>query len=316
MRGRLSLLLGLALLAPAAGARAEGSALVLPALGDGIEADRETVVQAVSRALAVTGFDAVPADGECAEPACAPELVDTRGAAMAVAVALWRRRGGAQVSVTLIDAAGGQSDGSADVGEAGLEPAAVTATTRALEGWEGRHGVVVRIDGSPRGAAVVVDRTPRGALPVELVLAPGAHEMSVSATGYRAERRTIEVPRAAEPWRVQVHLEEAPGADGGGHGPGDAGAGRPVLGPVLLGLAGLGLFAVDAVALARAGCEGTGPDGQCRRIAPVPFALFAAGGALAIGGAVLWHFLGGSGEPPADVTVTSRGASAAVRLRF
>ena len=118
---------------------------------------------------------------------------------------------------------------------------------------------------------------------------------------------------AAEATRALDALEGRGGAGGGGDGVGvgggvgggdsapriveaSGGGGRAVLGPVLLGTAGLALAGVVVGTLAMSGCTDRYPEGDCmneRKVRVLETSLAAGGAALALGGALVWFLASG-----------------------
>jgi len=261
--------------APQASAQAD-VALVLEAGGDaGAEAGAPALA-GVREGLAARGLTFEDVQGGCAALECASEALAARGARVAVAVAVWSRRGAPpRVSVSLTDAAGRVENGGAEASDGGVLAAARAALDAAWVAWSAGGMASLRVEGTPRGATVTVDRVPFGTLPHEGMLAFGEHALSISAEGHRTVRRAFTL--GPEGLVVREDLDEA------ARGP-DAAALAVASG---LALGGLGGVLLGAVRLA----EGTRCEGS-PALCHVPddaavAAWMGAGGALLIG-AVVW----------------------------
>jgi hypothetical protein len=223
--------------------------------------------------------------------------VAARGARVAVAVAVWSRRGAPpRVSVSLTDAAGRVENGGAEASDGGVRDAARAALVAAWGAWSAGGMASLRVEGTPRGATVTVDRVPFGTLPHEGTLAFGEHALSISAEGHRTARRVFTL--GPEGLVVREDLEQAP------QGP-DAAAIALASG---LALGGLGGVLLGAVRLAQGTwCEGS--PALCHVPDEVAVAgWIGAGGALLVG-AVVWAVvrLGEGGGAPGAARASGRG---------
>ncbi|MBI2895914.1 MAG: PEGA domain-containing protein [Deltaproteobacteria bacterium] len=156
----------------------------------------------------------------------------------------------------------------------------------------GARRALVHVISRPNGATLRVRGGAVGRTPWTGHLAPGHVSLQLDLEGYEAAERELELePGGAE--ELVVELERDPGSS-------SPGPGRPIVGPLLLGIAGLALLAVDAVVLATSRCDQEAPDGTClrgERASVVPVILVGAAGVLSIGGGLTWFLLGGSSEP-------------------
>jgi hypothetical protein len=76
---------------------------------------------------------------------------------------------------------------------------------------------------------------------------------------------------------------------------------RPIVGPLILGIAGIGAIVAVVTAAVIASCDERYADGACRngdRLSPLAAGLYGTAGGLALTGAVLWLVLGGRSEGP------------------
>jgi hypothetical protein len=302
------------------------------ALGLLVAALREAGQRAVAPTEVARRLEA-RGEAACASLECAPRVLDALDVAGVVELTLWSgaRNVVREVVVSLVQRGeSAESAGTAQVGRAGLDAALRTALAAARDGTGRRAGVRVRVTVEPDGAALTLDGRPLGRAPWEGVLPAGRHTIVAGHAGHDAVRRVVELvdapvtvalrlpPEAAgapadgsqasemNQETVDVHLASvaasAASSSSGESGPRDAAASsspasgtRPLLGPLLLGAAGLALVAVDVGALVMLGSEP--PPGFARSLDPVPFALYGALGLGAAIGAVLWHVFGGDSAP-------------------
>ena len=99
------------------------------------------------------------------------------------------------------------------------------------------------------------------------------------------------------------------------------GGGRPIVGPIVLGVAGLAALGVLTVGLVGSGCQEEDATGACveeRELSTAPAILYGALGGAAVIGAILWFALGGSGDAsePSDVDVAVGPGSVDLTLAF
>jgi len=290
-------------------------------------------------------------EAACASLECASRVFDALDVAGVVEMTLWSGARGAVREVVVAILQRGEASESADtapVGRAGLDAALRTALAAARDGTGRRAGVRVRVTVEPDGAALTLDGRLLGRAPWEGVLPAGRYTIVAGHAGHDAVRRVVELVEA--PVTVALRLPpEAAGApvDGsqvsemnqetvdvnpasvaasaassssGESGPRDAAASssqasgtRPLLGPLLLGAAGVALLAVDVGALVMLGSEP--PPGFARSLDPVPFALYGALGLGAAIGAVLWHLFGGD-PAPASLRLARAARDATLALDF
>lgn len=293
-------------------------------------AERGEVLATVASALEAHGIDArgaegLPAGARCPERECLVAARQAARADWAVVVALWEGSGEdpRTLAIGLVGGDGVEYGGSAAVGGGDLAAAAREAVRQARARARLGPGPWLFIDGEPEGASVRVDGELVGQLPWRIWVKPGLHSVEVSAPGRQTWAQEVRIPDdAGATTRLTARLAALgdPGRQVGGAASREGRSGAPeergrgvwgVMGPVLLGAAGLAALGYDAVVLARAGCDQRAEDGTClvgRRLRTVPFALYGVGGVAAVAGAVLWLVLGGGdGEAGPTVGVGPRG---------
>jgi hypothetical protein len=326
---RAALLAGLWL--PSA-VRAE-TALLLPPSGDpNLQAQQEQGQAALRAALEGQGIQLIsreqavrslPSDEgrDCVRVDCAPVLLRPAGADFAVAMALWSAGGSAptrSVFITLVGAQGARFPGSAVI--AGDD--VVAAVRSALNDARGLQllgpGPWLKVHGTPEGAEVHVDGAVVGSLPYRAAIEAGLHTLEVRADGHGTLIRSVQVPpNSGRQVDVQVALEArgtgAVAATNASASESELGVGRdtervrPLWGPLVLGVAGLGVLTADLVLVLADRCE-VESEGRCLAGNDTPTGAAVAWGlvgASAIAGAVLWRIFGGHEEPKeARVTLT------------
>ena len=301
-------------------ARAD-SAAVLPVresarISDGVRADAAT---AAASALAEDGVRVRSAiDTEavlvgdplatCATVECAGAVARRVGADFVVVLSVL----GTAEHPTTITVALATGDGLSFGGEAEITRArplaqavaAAIAEARIRQG-AGTRGTL-RVETTPPGATVHIDGRFRGETPLYRALEPGPHQVVVSQEGRVTETHEVVVTLHGDSaLRLALATPRPPSVP-------RTHTERPVLGPLVLALAGTGLLAIDIVGLAQLGCTETQPGGACLReqvIDVVPFTLYAGLGAGAILGAILWFVLGAH-----EVVESSDATSAAWRI--
>jgi hypothetical protein len=312
------------------------TAALLPApSGDGRDAEHARhAAAAVRAALEAEGVHVLgegvvlrrlpPHLRACARTDCAADVARATGVDLVAGVAVWSADG--TVAVTLVTPRGHTYPGTASVAGGGVPGAARQALTAARVRQRLGPGPWLRVHGEPAGAQVLVDGTPVGLLPYYGTVAPGAHVVEVRLAGFASTERALHVGLAdTDEHEVRVRLARlaAPGAAvvaASKDAPAAAAPhSRPRWGAVLLGAAGVGLLAGASVALVRQGCHARDAEGTClrgRRLRPVPFALYAGAGAMAVLGAVLWISLpaGGARRATTDLGVGPGGLQ--LRRRF
>lgn len=156
----------------------------------------------------------------------------------------------------------------------------------------GARRALVHVRTRPNGATLRVGDHAVGRTPWTGHLAPGHVSLRLVLAGYETAERELQLePGGAE--ELVVDLERDRGSS-------TSAPGRPIVGPLLLGIAGLALLAADAVVLATTRCDDEAADGTCLRgktVSAAPVILVGTAGVLAVGGAVTWFLLGGSSEP-------------------
>lgn len=293
-------------------------AVLLPAEGRGVheslraeayEAVREALVGAGRAPLSSADAQAKLRSSElCVDLDCAGSVLSALGADMLVTVALEPDgAGGAREAlVTLVDPEDRHVNGSAPV-SGDVAAAARAAFHRALAKWDARAGVALRVEGSPPGATVSIDGSAAGVLPLEQLVSPGRHRITVERQGYRPEARDVDVPGNAErPVLVKITL-------GGSRAALRPHAADYVIGGLLMaGGAFLATYSPVRTALEEGECR----DG-CDRVVKLqagPTVGYALGGAatLALGAVWTWWL------KPVAVAVDSRRGSAVltVQARF
>lgn len=241
------------------------------------------------------GAQALP---ECGGGACAGALLRTHHAAQALRATRvhseLRALDAVEVSMT-------GADGLRFVGRGACPRGSIDlCVRRALRDARGLRllgpGPWLQVEGDPAGAEVSVDGVFVGQLPYRGRVSPGRRRVDVRAAGYGAQRYRLRVPPdAVRPLRLAVALPivgldamPVPAPVGSVQAAAAAKDG-PLLGPMLLGVAGVGVaaYALAAMATAR-DC-----DGGCGATpsAAVGVTLVSAG-AVAVAGAALWYELG------------------------
>jgi hypothetical protein len=285
----------------------------------------------VARRLSARG------EAACAALECAPRLLAALEIAAVAELTLWSDARGAvrEVVVALLRRGEAESAGTSPVGRAGLDAALRAALAAARAGAGRSAGVRVRVTVEPDGAALTLDGRPLGRAPWEGVLPAGRHTIVAGHAGHDAARRVVELVDAPVTVALSLAPESGASAAHGSQddennresvvvspaavaaaaassspaiGPStptrDARGTRPLLGPLLLGAAGLALLSVDVGALVVLGREP--PPGFARSLDPVPFVLYGALGLGAVIGAVLWYLLGDAPMPAAQAARDAR----------
>jgi hypothetical protein len=229
---------------------------------------------------------------------------------VAVAVAVWsegRPPKPASVFVSLVDIDGNRFPATVQVGGAVADAArAALLDARALQLLG--PGPWIRIAGEPPGAEVKLDGDVVGVLPYRARIDAGRHVLEVRAEGMRTHAQTVDVPPSPSRMvELDVFLERGqsllptatesgPQTDGYDE---PSSSSRPIVGPLVLGGAGLVLGGV-VLADALAGDECTRREnGTCTRRESTNTALaIGLGGAAvaAVTGAILWYVLAGDDD--------------------
>jgi len=195
---------------PRSTARAEPSrVLLLPTAGDAAMAtERAAVERALTAALERQAFEVVsapePAAGSgsarCSVAECAHALLQSLGAELAVASALWGpgqvESGQTTVSVLLVDAAAERYP--AEEALTALEVEAVEAATEvALLEAQGLRllgpGPWLEVSAEPDDATLTLDGTRVGALPYRAAIAAGTHTLALERQGVVVWQQPIDV---------------------------------------------------------------------------------------------------------------------------
>lgn len=303
--------------------------VLLPPRGDAQLAQAQAQAHRVlANALSSQGLRVVPhAEAQarmpegppCMTSDCAPGLVAAASADFAAVLAVWAGADGGPgvVFVTLVDPEGARFPGQSKVGAGDLQ----AATSAALLDARGLQllgpGPWLRVSGEPDGARVFIDGSYVGAVPYRATVKPGKHAVKVTAEGYTPLEREIDVPaNRSRQVEIGLSLEVLAGdtsqplaggaADPAAVGYDDGGAGAEgdaaVLGPVLLGAAGLGLSLYATIDMAGAGsCADEDSQGVCLREHRSQGAggIYLGVGIGAMAGALLWFILSGDDEQSA-----------------
>jgi hypothetical protein len=302
--------------------------VVLPTTaGEGGDAVAALAHTAIRDALGMQGLRVVaweeaisklPSGERCDDvAACVPKVMKSAAAEMAAGVVVTRNTQGAaeRVRIALLDSDRRRYDGEAEVQDGDVR----TATTRAL--LEARSfqllgpGPWLRVEGTPEGAEVLVDDRIVGRVPYRATVTPGRHKLRVREAGYTAFEQQLDIPTTddAHVAQVVVALEPAPIAMGNSGGDlravGDSSNERRhntwLVGPIVLGGAGLVLAGVTTIRLATGLDDCLNPDeyGICtnrRRVNWVPTAIEYSLSAALIGASIAWIIIESkSNEEPA-----------------
>lgn len=343
LRG-LGALFALVLLLSAGRAEAE-VVLLMPADGDeGLGAHAITAHAAVARALEAQGVELLSyaaarerAGGgelaECRKLTCSAELCKKAGAelVMLVAVRALKAEGKnrpREVQVTLVEPGDARYFGRALVNQGDYSEAAREALLDARAYQLLGPGPHVRVESTPPGADVAIDDALVGETPYRAVIAPGKHTVEIRRRGHKTQAQMIDIPRGAQqPTRISVELEaRAPAAtneeieadiDAATTAPPKKST-RPIVGPLILGVIGVGLITYDIVAIAGTGCERE-DNGSCTLPSEVdvPFAVAIGGaGVAALTAGILWFALGGDDGDEAGVSARISPLGGELRARF
>jgi hypothetical protein len=311
-------------------ASAETVVLLPPRGDDALASARRDAQQVLAQALAaqsvrtITHTEAAKqatdtTAAECASLDCAPVLLRASGADAAAALAVW---GAGQpptpnaVYVTLIDRRGDRYPGKALVEDADLAAATKQALLDARALQLLGPGPWLRVRANPEGSQIMLDGKLAGSAPYRAPITSGHHTLEVRFEGRRPHVQSVDVPpNAARQIEIEVDLAvqsdvsaaatAANVAAGEGHERRGTGS---IVGPIILGGAGLALVAYDVIALASSGCERREPTGACTKksqINAAPAAIFGAVGVGAIAGAAVWYLLGQPDAPTERVALSA-----------
>jgi hypothetical protein len=343
LRG-IGALLALVLLLSAGRAEAE-VVLLMPADGDeGLGAHAITAHAAVARALEAQGVELLSyaaarerAGGgelaECRELTCSAQLCKKAGAelVMLVAVRALKAEGKSkprEVQVTLVEPTDTRYFGSALVRQGDFSEAAREALLDARAYQLLGPGPHVRVESTPPGADVAIDDELKGESPYRAVIAPGKHTVEIRLEGYKTQAQMIDIPRGGQqPTRLNIVLEaRAPAAtneeieadiDAATTAPPKKSS-RPIAGPLILGVIGVGLITYDVIAIAGAGCEREN-NGTCtlESEVDVPLAVAIGGtGVAALTAGMLWFALGGDDDDKPGVSARVSPLGGELRARW
>jgi hypothetical protein len=343
----LGALLTLVLLVLSAGQAEAEVVLLMPADGDdGLGAHAITAHAAVARALEAQGVELLSyaaarerAGGgelaECRELTCSAALCKKAGAELVMLVAVRKLQGEGkakprEVQVTLVEPTDARYFGRATVLQGDFSAAAREALLDARAYQLLGPGPHVRVESTPSGADVAIDDELVGETPYRAVIATGKHTIEIRRQGHKTQAQMIDIPRGAQqPTRLSLVLEaRAPAAtnseieadiDAATVAPPKRSS-RPIAGPLILGVIGVGLITYDIVRIASTGCERT-DNGSCTLPSEVdvPIAVgIGAAGAVALGAGILWFALGGDDsdddEPGVSARISPLGGE--IRARF
>ena len=302
------------------------TALLLPPKGDdALKTERLKANVVLGDALQAQGIKVVPhseavaavgggAARECDSVDCAPALIEAASADVAAALAVWAAGdppAPSTVFVTLVDRRGERYPGKARVEDSDLTRATKEALLDARALQLLGPGPWLRVRGKPEGAQVVLNGKLVGTLPYRapVKLRPPdprgplrrpahprpdrRHPAQRHAPG-RSRRR----PRAASRGRARRQGRRKRRRPRQRHGQQDL-APIGIVGPVILGTAGLAVIIVDVAYLGSAGCSAHDSAGVCLKRDEVDKGRAIAWGAVgiaALGGALAWYLLGGSHE--------------------
>jgi hypothetical protein len=303
-------------------AHAETAVLLRPKGDDSLNAERQKAHEVLLSALQGQGLRVVPqadaaaklgnaAASECDSIDCAPALIEAADADVAAALAVWAAGdppAPSTVFVTLVGRRGDRYPGKARVQNADLARATKDALLDARSLQLLGPGPWLRVRGKPEGANVILDGKLVGTVPYRATVSSGRHTLEVRFEGLRPHAQTVDIPpNATRQVEIEADLAPRPGDAQSATAaaettPADAqldhadeGASRPIVGPLILGGAGLALIVADVVYLGSAGCRDHDDKGVCLERREVDKGWAIAWGALGLGavsGALLWHLLG------------------------
>lgn len=261
----------------------------------GLDRARQRAEAAVRQGLDIHEWRVETPDGamagvlrDCPEPGtCVRQLLAAAGVREAVHVVVWGEGEEPRSVVVAFETDdGAQYAGTSEVAGGTLEEAARRAFVQAVAVRRERSRVSFRVVGTPEGATVTVDGTPSGRLPFTGQHPRGPVELTVSAHGYRAERRLVDLSETTE---VRFALTPSGASDLT-----EDAARRSLTAPLLLtGAGAVTLLTTLAAVLPRLGCAERFDDGTCRteRVLGAPAAVYLGlGGALLLGG-LTWTIL-------------------------
>jgi hypothetical protein len=315
----------------ATAAHAETAVLLPPTGDDSLKEQQQEALRVLSRTLTSQGIrllsreEAVEQAGaadvsDCRSVDCAPKLLRACGADVAAAIAVWSA--GAErhqaVFVTLVDRQGDRYPGKANVDGDNLGIAAKDALIDARALQLLGPGPWLRVRTKPDGAQVLLGGKLVGATPYRAHVQSGRHVLEVRAEGRESHVQTVDIPpNSARQVEVEVALQPSHNT---ADSPDDTATALdtdsseppidhspPIIGPVILGVVGVGLLATDIALVASSGCKRHDTTGKCTKRAEVDTPLtvvWGATGVAAIAGGVLWYVLGSASDDPPPVAVS------------
>jgi hypothetical protein len=321
-------------------AHAETAVLLRPKGDDSLNAERQKAHEILAQALQAQGLRVIPqadaaaklgnsAASDCDSVDCAPALIEAADADVAAALAVWAAGDPptpSTVFVTLVGRRGDRYPGKARVQNADLARATKDALLDARSLQLLGPGPWLRVRGKPEGANVILDGKLVGTVPYRATASSGRHTLEVRFEGLRSHTQTVDIPpNATRQIEIEADLAARPGADVSPNAAASAagapvsdeattGGSRPIVGPIILGSAGLVLLIVDVAYLGSAGCREHDAKGVCLERGEVDKGWAIAWGAVglgAIGGALLWHLLGRQDHAQSDALSFRVGPTAA-----
>jgi hypothetical protein len=267
---------------------------------------------------------------QCKSVDCAATLLRESGVELAAALGVWASETDASapgfVYVTLVDRRGDRFPGKHAVAGKDLARATRAALLEARALQLLGPGPWLRVEGEPAGAEVVVDGKTAGRVPLRMRVSSGRHTLQVKHPSHRTHVQSVDVPpNAARQVELEVKLVARPEQDARvgtdieltADMPEGETEGPPIVGPVILGAAGVGLLAYDVLLLAQSGCDRR-EQGVCTKrneVNEVPAVAYGVLGVGAVVGALLWYVLGSEGEPEQALLAPHPGG-AALRATF
>ncbi|NOY93975.1 MAG: PEGA domain-containing protein, partial [Deltaproteobacteria bacterium] len=197
----------------------------------------------------------LPVVHDCISGPCLEQRLSEAHAQLFVGMGVWLQREQPQIVVTLDD-----GRGPVNVSER-FEPGESDAhfarrvLDQALHLYHGRHGVPLRVEGTPHGASVVIDHRPLGTLPLVTHLPPGPHDITVAHVDYVTQRRHVELGADGDELTITLEpeAEAAVTPPDASTTPSAPQRSHPIVGPVLLFVAAAAGVAGGAYGLTRAG---------------------------------------------------------------
>lgn len=335
-------LAGLALLVTAFPLAASAETVILLEATDApLRARAPDATQAVATVLAGEGARILTqqqaearvggAAASCTGPECTAELVRGSGADVAVAQSLQPADEASDRDIlflTLIDRAGRRFPGQAPMDDPDLLRVVRDALHDARSLQLLGPGPWLRVHSIPAGAQVLLDGRPMGSTPTRAAVTAGRHTLEIRLQGLRPHARTVDVP--ADPSRqIEIDADLAPR----GRAPARRAStriaaplravdpastrSRPVVGPLILGVAGLAVLGYETLQVGSNRCKARDGNGECTRrtkIDPHEATAIAGLGAAAMVGALLWHVLAEDADEPPPIAFSPTFVQARVQF--